>query len=444
MRFNVTNPYNGKVIGDVHITTPEELERYVKKAHSFQLDLSTRKPILKKAYSLLKKRKRLYANLITCESGLCIKQTLHEVDRSLEVLKACIKMIDYVSNPYPFKDTEIISEPLDLVVAITPFNHPLNQIVHKIGPAIVAGTSMILKPSQKTPLTAIKFRELLTEAGLPKEFLYVVNSNNPKKLVDILIKHHLVDSIMFTGGTEVGNYIEENKKPYKKYIAELGGNAALVVLEDADLELASRVALGAFDNSGQRCTAINSILVHKKVADKFVKKFLEKTKKLKWGNPMNPNTDIGTVINEKAANRIKEKIMNSVDGIMKIVYFDYGFKASIPPIILDRVDPDCELIQEETFGPIAPIVRINNIDDAVRIINKSGYKLAGAVITKDKKKAKYIADRIKVGQFNWNGKPGNRTEMAPFGGFGKSGNGEKEGVYFASLGMRRIRTFYEN
>ena len=445
MQFKIKNPFMGCIEGLVKVTTKRELNNYINKAHSFKLDMNKRKPILKKAYRLLLKNKLDFACRITDESGLCINQTLYEVDRSLDVLKVCIKMVDIIDNVYKFdeKGLKVISEPVDLAVAITPFNHPLNQIVHKIGPAIVAGTSMILKPSHKTPLTAIKFSELLTEAGLPEEFLYVVNSDKPKELVDILIKHPLVDVIMFTGGTNVGFYIDKHKGPMKKYIAELGGNAALVVLEDADLDLAAKIALGAFDNSGQRCTAINSILVHKKVEEKFINKFVREASFFNMGNPMRERYYIGTVINEESALRIKKMFKKSLKKGSKLIYGGTFVKAFVSPTIL-KVKANDDLVQKEVFGPIAPIVRINNINEAVKIIKGFKYRLSGAVVTKSRKKAEYISNTIKVGQFNWNGPPGHRTEMAPFGGFGCSGNGEKEGVYFASLNLRRIRTFYEN
>ena len=446
MQFKIKSPYEGCIVGIVERTTKRELINCINKAHFFKLDMNKRKPILKKAYKLLLKNKEDFAYTITGESGLCINQTMHEVDRSLAVLQACIKMVDLVDNVYPIKEKglKVISEPVDLAVAITPFNHPLNQIIHKIGPAIVAGTSMILKPSHKTPLTAIKFRELLTKAGLPEEFLYIVNSDKPKELVDILIKHPFVDVIMFTGGTDVGFYIDKHKGPMKKYIAELGGNAALVVLDDADLDLAARIALGAFDNSGQRCTAINSILVHKKVADEFINKFKKETSMFKIGNPTNEIYSIGSVISEDSVLRIKKMVKKSYKNNANLVYGGSFIKTFIFPTILDNVKFNDDLVQTEVFGPIAPIVRINNIDEAVKIIKGFKYKLSGAVVTKSRKKAEYISNAIKVGQFNWNGPPGHRTEMAPFGGFGWSGNGEKEGVYFASLNLRRIRTFYEN
>ena len=216
------------------------------------------------------------------------------------------------------------------------------------------------------------------------------------------------------------------------------------VLEDADIDLAAGLAINAFANSGQRCTAIKRILLLDRIADEFISKFLDLTKKIKFGNPYDPAITMGTVIDESAAKIVQQRVNNALNIGANLLYGNIRNGALYSPTVLDRVDRKSELVVAETFGPVASIIRIKDVDDAIHVINSVNYKLAAGVMTKNEMSAMYIANAIKVGQFNWNSYPGYRTEQAPFGGFGDSGNGAKEGIILAAEGMRRIRTYYRH
>lgn len=456
-KFDVKNPYNGELISQVSIATKQDIENAMKLSYETKKNLTVdqRVKILKTAAEKIKEQRSEIAQLITSEAGLSLKDTLHEVHRVINVLEAAANEVQEVEQDISSRfvkgvnknpELKVVSEPLDLVLGITPFNHPMNQVAHKLAPAIASGTAIVLKPSEKTPLSATKLIEILHESGLPKNFVNLITTNNPSEFLDIALSTKLAQMVTFTGGIKVGKLIQrklvETENELVKYIPELGGNSALIVLDDADIEESAKIALNAFANSGQRCTSTKRIILHNKVADQFIEKFLQLTKNLKYGGPNNLETDMGTVINEQAAIQIQEKVEQAIKDGAKLIYGNKRQGALYSPTILDNVNPNSRVVVEETFGPVAPIIRIDSINQAIEIINSGYYKLAGAVMTKDKDKAEHIADSIKVGQFNWNNNPGYRTEHAPFGGFGNSGNGQKEGVILATEGMRRLRTFY--
>jgi aldehyde dehydrogenase (NAD+) len=324
----------------------------------------------------------------------------------------------------------------------------MNQVAHKIAPAIASNAPVLLKPSDKTPLSALKLVEILYECGLPEGMVNVVISNDPKFFLKTSLESNVFDVVTFTGGVDVGRYISrkiaETENNFIKFIPELGGNPAITILEDADIKVAVRSALNAFENSGQRCTSVKRILLHNDIADRFIDSFLKEVKRIYYGNPLDYETDMGTLIDENSALIIEKKVNNAIRDGAKLLFGNQRRGALYSPTVLDYVSIESELVITETFGPVAPIIRINSIDEAIDIINSVPYKLAGSAITKDVNKAKFISDSIQVGQFNWNNNPGFRTEMAPFGGFGVSGNGEKEGVILAAEGFRKVRTFYEH
>ena len=342
----------------------------------------------------------------------------------------------------------VISEPWDLAIGITPFNHPLNMVVHKVAPAIAAGTPIVIKPSEKTPLTAIKFGEILIACGLPENMLNIVVGIPAKTIVDQLVSYPGLDLVSFTGSVQVGKYIAakmaNNGNGLKKYMPELGGNASFVVMDDCDIDLAANIALGAYANSGQRCTAIRKIMLHDSIADDFLQRFVELAGQIKYGDPMDPNVDMGTVISSEQAEVIQLRIENAVRDGARVLLGNERDGALLAPTIVDNVSHNSELVVEETFGPVASIIRIHNIEDAISLIKASPFRLAGSIATSNRDIAERLHNSIHVGQFSWNGPPGYRTEEAPFGGFGDSGNGEKEGVIMMTRAMRRLRTFYEH
>ncbi len=459
--FDVINPYTQKVVGSVPISTSEQIEEALRLSHETRSELRAeeRVSLLEKTALLLRKRKKEFAELITHESGLCLKDTLHEVDRVADVALFAAKVAESIEKDttanYIFGSQEgrpklkVITEPFDLVVAITPFNHPLNQVAHKVFPAVAAGTCVVLKPSEKTPLSAIKLGELLLEVGLEKNNVNIVTGIPASAIVDQMVTSPRVDMVTFTGGLQVGLYIKKKMvnsyNTLKRYVPELGGCSSLIVHEDADIVQSVKVAAsGCFRNSGQRCTAIRRVIVHESISDQFCEMIAEEAQNIRYGSPYNMETDMGTVISEQAAEMIEKRVNDAICDGAKLIVGNIRKDALYSPTVLDKVNINSELVSEETFGPVCPIIRVRDIDEAIKLANRTNYRLAGAIMTQSREVAEKVSNALIVGQFNWNNTPSYRTESAPFGGFKDSGNGEKEGVVLSTQGMRRIRTFYEH
>ena len=254
------------------------------------------------------------------------------------------------------KDRKIFTkrEPVGVISAITPFNHPLNMVSHKIAPAIATNNCVVCKPTELTPLTAIALADILYDAGLPPEMFQIV-TGWPQDIGEEMIVNDQIDIITFTGGVPVGKLIA-SKAGYKRTALELGGNDPLIILNDlndADLEKAATIAVaGATGNSGQRCTAIKRILVQESVADRFVPLVLKKAKAIRFGDPMDPDTQLGCVIHSQAAELFENRVLDAERQGAEILYHPGRKGALLPPIVIDKVPHGSELVMEETFGPI--------------------------------------------------------------------------------------------
>src|SRR5215831_8535102 len=308
----VLNPYSGAPVGTVACAGVDDVRRAIALGKAFRPRLTRyeRYRICYQTAEALRARTEEIANLITAESGLCKKDSIYEVGRACDVFV-------FAGNAALQDDGQIFScdltahgkrrkvytlrEPLlGVICAITPFNHPLNQVAHKVAPSIASNNRMVLKPSEKTPLSALLLADILYQAGLPPE-MFSVLTGDPREIADELLTHPDIDLITFTGGVAVGKYIAA-KAVYKRQVLELGGNDPIIVMEDADLEEAATLAAGgSYKNSGQRCTAVKRMLVQESVADRFVDLLVAKTQEVKYGDPLDPATDMGTVIDEAAA-----------------------------------------------------------------------------------------------------------------------------------------------
>ncbi|MEE8583892.1 MAG: aldehyde dehydrogenase family protein [Acidobacteriota bacterium] len=458
--FPICNPYTGTEVGRAPRLGPDEVRRRLEVCRRFspRLTGTERAEILLGASRHYAQHLEEAALLIVDEAGICLKQARHEVERAVEGLKAAARqarLLDEEDPAEPYRvpeeaakaRMEVIAEPVRLAVGITPFNHPLNQVVHKAAPAVAAGACMVLKPSEKTPLSALYLERVLRGCGLPEPMLAIVGGEKAE-VVESLVTCQGAELVSFTGSVEVGKAIlrmmASRGNELAHYVPELGGNAALVVHKDADLALAARIALGAYDNAGQRCTAVKRILVHERVADDFLDLFLTATTGLAWGDPYDERTDLGPVIDEQAARRIEARVESALRHGARLLAGHRRQGALYAPTLLDRVRPDMELVRCETFGPAAPVMRVKSLEECIDIVRAGRFRLAGAIVTSDQDTARRYAKAIGVGQFSWNGPPGYRTESAPFGGFGDSGNGEKEGIIAATRSMLRLRTFYSH
>jgi len=250
-----------------------------------------------------------------------------------------------------------------------------------------------------------------------------------------------VDLITFTGGVAVGKYISKNMG-YRRAVLELGGNDPLIVMEDADLEEASTLAVaGSYKNSGQRCTAVKRMIVVESVADRFVELLLEKTKKIKYGDPTDPDVDMGTVIDEASAKYCEEKVNDAVAHGAKLLYGNIRKGALYSPTVVDHVPYDCDLVRVETFGPVSPVIRVKNIDEAIRVSNSTAYGLSSGVCTNRLDYVTRFVKELEVGTVNVREVPGYRIEMSPFGGIKDSGLGYKEGVIEAMKCFTNVKTY---
>jgi putative phosphonoacetaldehyde dehydrogenase len=453
--IEVEYPYTGEIIGTVPVGTAEHAKKALNIAANYTPKLTRyeRQKILQNTAEELVRRKDEISNVISYELGISKQDSLYEVGRAFDVFsltaQLCIhddgEMFSCDLTPHgKARKIFTIREPLTAISAITPFNHPLNMVAHKIAPSIATNNCMVCKQTELTPMTAMLLADVLYESGLPPEMFSVV-TGWPNDIGAEMINNSHIDLITFTGSVGVGKYIAKNAG-YKRTVLELGGNDPLIVcndLNDDDLKKAVELAVtGATKNSGQRCTAVKRILCQKKIADRFVELALERAKKIKFGDPMDLSTDLGTVVNVKAAELFDKRVTTAVEEGAKILYHPGRKGALLPPIVVDNVNPKSELVLEETFGPIIPIIRVSDDDEKViEISNSTAFGLSSGVCTNNFMRAKNYIQNLNVGTVNIWEVPGYRIEMSPFGGIKDSGLGYKEGVIEAMKSFSNVKTF---
>ncbi|MEZ5849829.1 MAG: phosphonoacetaldehyde dehydrogenase [Hyphomicrobiaceae bacterium] len=455
-RIEVRNPYTGAIVGTVPAADPRQVAEAFANANAYQPKLTRyeRQKILMRTAELLAARRDEIAALITAESGLCWKDSTYEVGRAYDVysLAGQLAIRDdgeiYSCDVTPQGKSRRIfttrTPLLGVLSAITPFNHPLNMISHKIAPAIATNNRIVAKPTELTPLTALVLADILYEAGLPPQMLSIV-TGNPRTMGDAMITDPHADMVTFTGSVKVGKHIAA-RAGYKRVVLELGGNDPLIILDDlsdADLDKAAELAVaGATRNSGQRCTAVKRILCMEKVADRFVEKLLARARKLKAGDPMDPQTDVGTVIHERAAREFEARVVDAVAKGAKLLHGNDRQGALYPPTVVDHVPHTCDLVHEETFGPVIPVIRCpNDLEAVIAVSNSTAYGLSSGVCTNRLDHATKLVDALHVGTVNIWEVPGYRIEMSPFGGIKDSGLGYKEGVWEAMKSYTNVKTY---
>jgi phosphonoacetaldehyde dehydrogenase len=450
--IEVFNPYTEKRIGTVPKATLEEVKETFTKAHAYKPTLTRyeRAAILNRAAAIIQSRLQEVASLITAEAGLCLKDSIYEAGRvsdvllfgATEVLKDDGQIFSCDLTPHGKKRRVYThrSPLLGVITAITPFNHPMNQVAHKVVPSIATNNRMVLKPSEKVPFSAILFADILYEAGLPPEMLSVV-TGDPREIADELITNPMVDLVTFTGGVSIGKYIAA-KAGYRRVVLELGGNDPIIVMEDADIDEASTLAVqGSYKNSGQRCTAVKRLMVHEAVAGEFVDQVLAKTLAWKHGDPMDKASDMGTVIDEPAAMLFESRVNEAVSQGAKLLAGNVRRGALYSPTLLDHVSPQMMVAKEETFGPVSPVIRFKSIEEAIAISNGTAYGLSSAVCTNRLDYINRFVSELHVGTVNVREVPGYRLELTPFGGIKDSGLGYKEGVQEAIKSFTNLKTY---
>ena len=453
--IEVRYPYTNELVGTVPAGSVEHVKQAFQIAANYTPALSRheRSKILQRTGDLIGERRVYLAKWLTLELGICHQHAIYETRRAQDVFQ-------FASHQALVDDGKIFScdlthngkqrkiftkrEPVRAISAITPFNHPLNMVSHKIAPSIATNNCMVLKPTELTPLSAIALADILYEAGLPPRMLQVV-TGLPEDIGAEMVENENIDIITFTGGVSVGKLIAA-RGGYKRMALELGGNDPLIVcndLDEADLEKAAEIAVaGATGNSGQRCTAIKRILVQESVADKFVPMVLRKAKEIKFGDPQDPTTQLGCVIHAEAAELFESRVYQAAKDGAEILYHPGRQGALLPPIVLDKVPHDSELVMEETFGPIVPIIRVPDDDQAVMAIsNSTDFGLSSGVCTNNLTRAIAYINGLDVGTCNIWEQPGYRIETSPFGGIKDSGNAVKEGVSEAMKFFTNVKTY---
>lgn len=441
----VTSPWKGEQVGEAAITGPAELASLLDGAAGGGrlLPRHERSRILFAVAERIAQERSELARLISLESGLSLKDTAHEVNRALDVFRfAAMEALRDDGETYAGDISEqgrdrrahTLRVPVALVAGITPFNHPLNQVAHKLAPALAVGAPIVIKPSERTPLSALRLFELLADAGAPAEAAQAV-CGDPAEILNALLAHPSVELVSFTGGVAVGKMIAD-RLGYRRAVLELGGNDPLIVLADADLDEASRLAVsGAFANSGQRCTAVKRIIADQQIADELAERIAIGARALRCGDPLDPATDVGTVIDETAAVQISERISAAVNSGAQLLCGGERDGALLRPAVLDHVPAWAELVATETFGPVAPIIRVSGLDEAIAVANSTPYALSSGVCTFDWRAIARCVQELRAGTVNIREVPGWRTELTPFGGVGDSGLGVKEGVCEAMRAM---------
>lgn len=445
----VRNPYNEELID----TVPKANSAQVEKAYDFAaqydhgLKAWDRFEVLNRFCTLLSERADDFIRTISLESGKTLKDAEIEVNRSLQTFLFSAEEAKRINGETLAVDAAagldkhiaiVIREPIGTVLAITPFNYPLNLVAHKVGPALAANNPVIVKPSSLTPLSALKMAELLLEAGLPPHMIQVLTGDSAE-IGDPLVTDTRVAKVSFTGSAEVGQALA-SKAGVTQLCLELGGNDPLIVLEDADLEAAVPICLdGAFGNNGERCTSIKRVIIEHRIADNFVESLVCRTKSLRVGNQLDPNTDIGPLITEAAATKVQTSVDNALKGRAQLLCGGERKGALYWPTILDHVPADDPLVVEETFGPVAPVIRVDGFEEAIHVANSTPYGLQSGIMTNNLQRAVEAAKRIEAGAVMINKAPGFRAEHLPFGGVKSSGFG-REGVKYAVDSMTRQKT----
>jgi acyl-CoA reductase-like NAD-dependent aldehyde dehydrogenase len=451
--IQTVNPANGNPIRRFRAATRTDVEKSVEKARKAfekwrQLAPSKRAELLQSAAKILRSKKEKLGRTITLEMGKTIKEAVPEVTKCAWGLEFFAENGPRFLNPEAVKtdatDSYVAFEPLGVVGSIMPWNFPLWQCVRFAAPALMAGNTAVFKPSSVTPQSGLALQEVFDSAGFfPGTFDVVLGSS---EVASYLIEANTA-AISFTGSVPAGRDVaEQASRQLKKFVLELGGSDPFIVLDDADLEAASTGAVaGRFINNGQSCICSKRFFVVKKVADEFLDRFIAKTKSLKVGDPMSPETDVGPVVRKEALKTLDRQVKGSLKMGATLELGGERLKRKgyfYPPTILTEVKPDMPVMKEETFGPAAPVMIVKDDDDAVNYANRSDFGLGGSVWGRDIRRAEKIARQIATGMVTVNNIVVSDPRM-PFGGIKKSGIGRELSRYgmLEFTNIKSIRLF---
>lgn len=448
--IEIYSPLDNSLLGSVPAMSKEEVDNVINIAKEAQKEwskvpMSERAEILYKAADILVEKAEEIIEIMIREIGKDRKSAKSEVLRTADFIRFTADTAKNISgesipgDTFPgFKRNKISvvsREPLGVVLAISPFNYPINLSASKIAPGIIVGNSVVLKPATQGSLCGLYLAKVFQEAGVPKGVLNTITGRG-SELGDYVVTHEGINFINFTGSTEVGTRISQITSMVP-LLMELGGKDAAIVLEDADLELAANnIVAGGYSYSGQRCTAVKRILVVEKVADELVAKVKEKMAKLTVGNPLEKDVDIVPLISTKSADYVMELIEDAKKKGAELIVGGNRDGNLIYPTLFDNVTTDMRIAWEEPFGPVLPILRVKDKDEAIEIANRSEYGLQSAVFTENIDDAFYVADRLEVGTVQVNNKTERGPDHFPFLGVKSSGIGT-QGIRYSIESMSR-------
>ncbi|WP_017149676.1 aldehyde dehydrogenase family protein [Bacillus bingmayongensis] len=446
-------PYSEEVLAEIAQGTEKDVQKATaaaKKAVKEMAELSAydRASILEKVAQMMDERREEFAQIIAKEAAKPIRAARGEVDRTVQTYKFAAEEAKRIYgetlplDAAPGADGRIaytIRKPLGVIGAITPFNFPLNLVAHKVGPAIAAGNTIVLKPADQTPLSSYALVELFEEAGLPKGAFNIV-SGRGSIVGEALVKDDRVSSITFTGSPEVGIGIKA-KAGLKRVTLELGSNAAVVIDENVELteEVIERVKWGAFVNNGQVCISVQRVFVHENKMEEFTKKLTKAMEKVVVGDPLHEETDVSALISKNDVDRIDSWIQEAVKEGATILYGGKKRDARIfEPTVLADVPEYVSVQCQEVFGPVVTVNTFRTFDEALEKVNNSRYGLQAGVFTNDLTKAMRAIDELEVGGVMINDIPTFRVDHMPYGGVKESGTG-REGIKYAIEEMTEMK-----
>jgi acyl-CoA reductase-like NAD-dependent aldehyde dehydrogenase len=449
--MELKNPFNLEILAHIGIANQEDVRLAIKAAEDAkeimaEMPAFERAEILERVAQYLKDDREECARLIAMEAAKPLKAAKSEVDRTIMTYTFAAHEARRIHGETVPMDAApggqgrlafTIREPLGVIAAITPFNFPMNLVAHKVGPAIAAGNSVVLKPASQTPLSAYKIADYFHSAGLPAGALNVITGSG-SKIGDILMKDDCIKMITFTGSPEVGRYIRENSG-LKRVTLELGSNSALIVDEGVQLEnVIPRIVNGAFAYQGQVCISIQRIFVHEKVFEAFVKKFVNETQKLKAGNPLEEDIDISAMITRGDVQRTKEWVDEAISNGAELKAGGNSEEGIFQPTVLVNVPSSEKVSCEEVFAPVVHINSFGHFEDAINLVNDSKYGLQAGIFTNDIHKALQAAKKLHVGGVMINEIPTFRVDQMPYGGVKMSGMG-REGIKYAVEEMTELK-----
>ena len=450
--IQIISPLNDAVIGNVPAMSKEEVDQKIGKAkdafHSWKdIPLNIRADILYKTADLLEKQVDQLAKLLMMEVGKDHKSASSEITRTADFIRFTADTAkgihgesiqgDTFSGFNKEKFAMVTREPVGVVLAISPFNYPINLASSKIAPALISGNTVVFKPATTGSLCGMELVRIFNEAGLPEGVLNIVTGKG-SEIGDYIVTHPDINFINFTGSTEVGLNISE-KAHMVPLLMELGGKDAAIVLKDANLPFAAKnIIAGAFSYSGQRCTAVKRILVLNDVADELIKYLKEEMDKLEVGNPLDKQVDVVPLINTKAADFVWELMEDAKEKGAKMIVGGRREGNLIYPTLFDYVTTDMRVAWEEPFGPVLPILRVDSMEEAINLANQSEYGLQSSVFTENLSDAFHVANKLEVGTVQVNNKTERGPDHFPFLGVKKSGIGT-QGIRYSIEAMTRVK-----